>query len=159
MIPKRSGLTYINKMRIIQKMDAEFNNINKLCGKRIMAHAEKHKLLSHDQYGSRKRHQLITCCLNKVCLMDLLRQKRMAGAISMNDLAGCYDRIVHTVAILVLLAFGMEYQTARLLMETLQAAEHSIQTGYGISDPMYGGNDPVPTQGLGQGNGNAPAIW
>ena len=79
MIPKRSGLTYINKMRIIQKMDAEFNNINKLCGKRIMAHAEKHKLLSHDQYGSRKRHQSITCCLNKVCLMDLLRQKGWQG--------------------------------------------------------------------------------
>lgn len=85
MIPKRSGLTHVNKMRIIQLMDAQFNNINKLCRKRIMQHAEAHKLLSNDQYGSRKFHQSITCCLNKVCLMDLLQKKRQAGAISMND--------------------------------------------------------------------------
>ena len=81
-------------------MDPEYNNINKLAGKRIMEVAEKNNLLAKDQYGSRKRHKSSNFCLTKVCLMDILRQKKHAGAISMNDLKGCYDRVVHTVAIL-----------------------------------------------------------
>ena len=93
--------------------------------------------------------------------MDTLRQKKHAGAIGMNDLKGNYDRIVHTVAILVLLSFGIHYDTARMMMEVLQLAEHRIKTGYGVSQHLYGGKkgDPVPEMGLGQGNGNAPTIW
>ena len=75
----------------------------------------------------------------------------------MNDLKGCYDRIVHTVAILVLMAFGVEHTAASMLMETLQLAEHLIKTGFGVSEPLYGNRGLVPEQGLGQGNGNAPA--
>ena len=159
MILKRSGIHTINKMRTIQLMDPEYNNINKLAGKRIMEVAEKYNLLAKDQYGSRKRHKSSNCCLNKVCLMDILRQKKHAGAISMNDLKGCYDRVVHTVAILVLLAFGLNYTAAKLMMEVLQVAEHSIKTGFGVSQPAYGGREEVPEQGLGQGNGCAPALW
>ena len=67
--------------------------------------------------------------------MDILRQKKHAGAISMNDLKGCYDRVVHTVAILVLLAFGLNYTTAKLMMEVLQVAEHSIKQVSGYHNP------------------------
>ena len=91
--------------------------------------------------------------------MDILCQKRRAGAISMNNLKGCYDRIVHIVAILVLMAYGVDHTAAAMLMETLQLAEHSIKTGFGVLEPLYGNNEEVPEQGLGQGNRNAPAIW
>ena len=79
----------------------------------------------------------------------------------MNNLKEYYDRIVHTVAILVLLSFGIHYDTARMIMEVLQLAEHRIKTGYGVSQHLYGGKKggSVPEMGLGQGNGNAPTIW
>ena len=79
----------------------------------------------------------------------------------MNDLKGNYNRIVHTVAILVLLSFGLHYESARFLMEVLQVAEHCIKTGFGVSQPLYRGykKGEAPEMGLGQGNGNAPAIW
>ena len=79
----------------------------------------------------------------------------------MNDLKGNYDRIVHTVAILVLLSFGLHYESTRFLMEVLQVAEHCIKTGFGVSQPLYGGykKGEAPEMGLGQGNGNAPTSW
>ena len=85
-------------------------------------------------------------------------QKRLE-ALGMNDLKGNYDRVVHTVAILVLVSFGLHYGTAKLLFEVLQSAEHCIKTGYGTLQPLYGGDTEDPEMGLGQGNGLAPTVW
>ena len=76
----------------------------------------------------------------------------------MNDAKGCYDRIVHVVAILVLMSYGLSYKSARVLFETLQKADHQIKTGFGVSEVMYG-NDPTLHLGLGQGSGHAPTTW
>ena len=54
------------------------------------------------------------------------------------DAKGCFDRIVHTVAILVLMSFGLCPEHARLAFEILQLAEHCIKTGFGVSDHVYG---------------------
>ena len=55
----------------------------------------------------------------------------------MNDAKGCYDRIVHTVAILVLMSFGLNHTVAQILFQVLQTAEHNIKTGYGVSQTGY----------------------
>ena len=157
---KRSNVFHVDSMRLIQLMDAEYNMCNKTLGKRVLAHAEKAKAVSPDQYGCRKNHTAINACLNKVLLMDGFRQKRQSGAIAMNDAKGCFDRINHTFAILVLMSFGVSAVLARSLFETLQKADHHIKTGYGRSDKAYGNNDePEPHQGIGQGNGLGPTLW
>ena len=104
---KRSNVFHVDSMRLIQLMDAEYNMNNKTLGKRVLAHAEKAKAVSPDQYGCRKNHTAINACLNKVLLMDGMRQKKQAGAIAMNNAKGCFDRINHTYAILVLMSFGV----------------------------------------------------
>ena len=76
----------------------------------------------------------------------------------MNDVKGCYNRIVHTVAILVLMSFGLNHTAARILFQVLQTAEHNIKTGYGVSKTGYGETNP-PAQGSGQGNGLGPTVW
>jgi hypothetical protein len=72
---KRSNVFHVDSMRLIQLMDAEYNMNNKTLGKRVLAHAEKAKAVSPDQYGCRKNHTAINACLNKVLLMDGMRQK------------------------------------------------------------------------------------
>ena len=76
----------------------------------------------------------------------------------MNDARGCFDRIVHTVAILVFMRFGVPAMIARILFGRLQKARHRIKTGFGISEPVYG-DEKVPIQGSGQGNGIASTAW
>jgi hypothetical protein len=86
--------------------------------------------------------------------------KKQAGAIAMNNAKGCFDRINHTFAILVLMSFGVSSVLARSLFKTLQTADHHIKTGYGRSDKAYGNNDEEePHQGIGQGNGLGPTLW
>ena len=45
------------------------------------------------------------------------------------------------------------------MLKTIQEAKHHIVTAFGISDNHFGSNRYPPLQGLGQGNGGAPAGW
>jgi retron-type reverse transcriptase len=68
---------------------------------------KKPKLYLQTNMAARKNHTAINACLNKVLLIDGMRQKKQAGAIAMNNAKGCFDRINHTYAILVLMSFGV----------------------------------------------------
>ena len=73
--------------------------------------------ISPDQYGYRKHHKSINAVLNKVLVNDILRR---ADALRINDAKGCFDRIVHSVAILVLMSFGVTGHMARTMFKVLQ---------------------------------------
>ena len=76
----------------------------------------------------------------------------------MNDAKGCFDRIQHTFAILVLMYYGVAWSLATTLFEVLQKAKHKIKTGYGVSTPVYG-NKESAISSIGQGNGLGPTLW
>ena len=159
-ILKKSNVYDVDKMRLIQLMDAEFNMNNKFIAKQMMSRAEAVGAIPHDQYGSRKHQRAIYAALNKRLTMDIWRQKRQSGAIAMIDAQGCFDRIAHPVGALTMRRFGIPRNCVRSLYSTLQQAHHSIATGFGVSEPQYGGPDQVPpVQGEGQGSGKAPATW
>ena len=105
-ILKRSGEHHVDKMRCIQLLDAEMNMCQNFLGKLAFARAEETKTVQPEQHGSRKNHKAINACLNKQLLMDTFRLKRRAGAIAMLDMKGCFDRMVHTILILVLMSYA-----------------------------------------------------
>ena len=45
------------------------------------------------------------------------------------------------------------------MLKTLQQAKHHIITAFGTSTDSFGAGHYPPLQGLGQGNGGAPAGW
>ena len=100
-------------------MDAEFNMTNKDLGRRALEHAEKANTVAPDQYGCCKKKKAINACLNKLLLNDLVWKTQHCGATAMNDAKCCFDHIVHTVVIMVLLSFGMLLTATRALFETL----------------------------------------
>jgi hypothetical protein len=158
-ILKKAGVYDVEKMRTIQLMHAVFNMNNKKLGRDMMRSAESNNILAREQFGSRKHHQSIIAALNKRLTMDLLRQRRQAGALCSNDAKSCYDRIVHNVASLAIRRTGMPAEPVRSMFSTLQQAAHRVTTAYGISEQTYGTNLAEPYQGVGQGNGAGPAIW
>jgi hypothetical protein len=158
-ILKKAGVYDVEKMRTIQLMHAVFNMNNKKLGRDMMKSAEACNILAREQFGSRKHHQSITAALNKRLTMDLLRQRRQAGALCSNDAKSCYDRIVHNIASLAMRRTGMPAEPIRSMFETLQKAAHRVTTAYGISEQTYGTDLAIPYQGVGQGNGAGPAIW
>jgi hypothetical protein len=158
-ILKKAGVYDVELMRTIQLMNAEFNMNNKKLGRDVMAFAERHEALAPEQFGSRKNHESIMAALNKRLTMDLLRQKRLAGALCANDAKSCYDRIVHNVAVLAIRRLGMAAAPIRSMFETIQRSKHHVSTAFGISEKSYGGQRDPPLQGACQGNGGGPAIW
>ena len=77
----------------------------------------------------------------------------------MNNAKGCYGRIDHNFAILTLMFYGVPWLVAHTLFLVLQRARHSIKTGYSVSKPVYGNDDPNnPMGGIGQGNGIGPSL-
>ena len=158
-ILKKANVFDIHLMRTIQLMNTELNLNNKKLGRDLMARGEECNLIAREQFGSRKQHQSITAALNKRLTMDLLRQKRQAGALCSNDAKSCYDRVVHSVATLSMRRLGCPKEPIKSMFLSLQKAAHRIRTAFGVSDKKYGDDLEDPLQGLGQGNGCGPAGW
>ena len=141
-------------------MNPDFNNTNKIIGRDIMKHAEDQKLIAPEQYGSRKMRSANTQALNKKLVFDCYRMEKLAGAIGSNDAKSCYDRIVHSVAMLSMRRMGYPVQPLISLFSTLQELRQHIRTSAGDSEDFFdGSHTDIPMQGVGQGNGAGPAIW
>jgi endonuclease/exonuclease/phosphatase family metal-dependent hydrolase len=158
-ILKKANVYDIHLMRTIQLMNSELNLNNKKLGRDLMTRGEKSNLIAREQFGSRKKHQSITAALNKRLTMDLLRQKRQAGALCSNDAKSCYDRVVHSIASLSMRRLGAPIEPINSMFKSLQMAAHRIKTAFGVSEKSYGSDRIEPLQGLGQGNGCGPAGW
>ena len=159
-LPKKQGILEADKLRTIVLFEAEFNFLNKVIARRAMKIAENAQALANEQYGSRKNHTAIEQVLNKRLSFDLMRQMKRAGTIVPTDLKGCYDRIVHSVALLCLQRVGIHESEVVCMFTGLQDMEHLIRSAYGTSEMGYN-NDlwVVPMQGICQGHGAGPAIW
>ena len=158
-IEKKAGDFRLSKMRTIQLMNAEAQANNKKAGRAAMHYAESHSLIPAGQCGSRKQHQAIDLALSKRLVWDLLiLQRRAAGWIS-NDAKSCFDRVVHWVAIVAMLRFGLTWRVLSSMFNMLSSATHRVRTGFGDSDKSFHPPSAVPFQGCGQGNGAGPPIW
>jgi hypothetical protein len=161
MLLKQANNFYINKLRAILLFEADFNHNNKRIGRCLMQHAEENQWIALEQYGSRKQVSAIDHCLNKRLSFDIIRQYKHPAAICVNDMKGCYDRIVHSVASICMQRMGMTMGPLRSMFFTLQNLQHFIRSAHGVSTKSFSASEvhPVAIQGIGQGNGAGPQIW
>ena len=100
-------------------MHPEYQINNKNVGRKVLANAEICIEVAEEQNGSRKHHQAGLLLLNKVLVGDIFCLTRYSGCYGMNDTKGCYDRIDHTFAVLVLMYFGVPWHVATMLFRIL----------------------------------------
>ena len=156
MLEKKKGNFRVDKLRAILLYEAQFNMMNKIMGRDVMAAAESLGGVAPEQYGSRKNHSSINLGLNKRLTFDLFRQRKQSGALCSNDAKSCFDRIAHSIASLALQRVGLPPEPIICMFTTIQQLEHKIRTAYGVSTSGFTGKLwAVPIQGVGQGN--APA--
>ena len=83
---------YVNKLRILQLYEADFNTTMKLMrGKRLMGHSEKHGLNGNQLYGSRKGKSTYEALITVRVIHDMARTQRNYLVSIFNDLKGCYE--------------------------------------------------------------------
>jgi hypothetical protein len=161
MLLKQRNNFHVAKLWAILFFEADFNHNNKRLGRTLMNYAEANNWLAPEQYGSRKQVLAIDHCLNKRLLFDIICQFKHPAALCVNDMKGCYDRIVHSVASLCMQRLGMDINPLRSMFYTLQQLEQYIRTAHGMSQISFNASDvhPIAIQGIGQGNGAGPQIW
>jgi len=136
-------------------LDSEFNHSNRALQHEAMQAALRNDCVAIEQY-SRPQRSCIAHALNRRLTADDRQSKRLAWAMAMSDLTGCYDRIIHNAAALVLLRIDLSHAKIHTMFKTIQRMVHRIRTAFGDSERTYGGDDfenwLFAPQGIFQGN-------
>jgi hypothetical protein len=69
-----TGVTLVEKLRIIVLFQGDFNYLNKYIVRHMMKDGEAYEQLAWEQYGSREEKNAIEQALNKVLSFDLIQQ-------------------------------------------------------------------------------------
>jgi hypothetical protein len=107
MLEKIPGISRTNKLRIIQLLEAELNQVLRAAfASNITKLAHTHEgVISEHHYG-RSHRTCISPILNKLLTIQILIQKRTNGIIFDNDTKGCYDRIIIGISIATVRRLG-----------------------------------------------------
>ena len=161
MILKKAGLFNIEKLRTLCLFQADHNHNNKFLGRNLMAHAVKNNAMAKEQFSVIGKRS-ISHALNKTLLFDAIRYQKYCAGHTSCDLKSCFDRIVHTPAMLAARSCGIPKPPLVSFFATLQEVQYHTRTCYGVSEETFGGmesNFSHAPQGAGQGNGAAPQLW
>jgi hypothetical protein len=161
MLEKTAGVIRVEKLRAILLMEADFNFFNGLMfAGRMMRQAEAQGRIPLEIYGSRKNHEAVEVAINRRLVADLLRQKRIPGAIASVDAESCYDRIAHVAGSLCAQNWDVDPEAIRAMLLTIQRMKYFLRTAFGDSDDFFSSLDDILTyQGSCQGNKGSPAFW
>lgn len=159
MIKKKQQEEHISRLRSIVLTEADFNFNNKLLGRSTLKVAEQEKILAKEQYGSRKGRSSIDQALHKRLFYDIARQFRSPAALCSNDAKSCYDRIIHSIAILAYRRYGIAQPPVEGMFRTIQMMKHHFCTAHGDSIFYLENGSFLPFQGSLQGNGASPTTW
>lgn len=162
MILKKAMNFELSKQRTLGLLDTELNQCNKRLQREAIKVALKTDSIAPEQY-SRPGRDCRDHALNRRLTLDARQYERQCFSLAMSDLAGCYDRIVHTAAALALLRLGLKKTTIFAMFDSIQRMTHRVRTAYGDSDITYGGDSYAnwknAPQGVLQGNAAGPVIW
>jgi Reverse transcriptase (RNA-dependent DNA polymerase) len=157
MIPKKTDSLRAENLRTIMLMEADFNMLNKIIGRRIMSNAESANSIAPEQFGSRKNKGSILHALNKQLTVDILRQEKRSYALITLDAKSCYDRIVQPMAALSLKRQGATDNMISAMFDTISMMERCVRTTFGDSELTYK-EESEKFHGILQGNGAGPTI-
>jgi hypothetical protein len=157
LLEKEFGNIYLDKMRAICLMEADFSWLMKLVfAKRMMDQAYDAGIIPSEQFACRGA-QAAHGVLCKVLFCDMVRALHFVAGLSSVDLGNCYDAVSRPNASIAMQALKVPLMTIVLALSVLQTMCFYLRTGYGVSQQGYSDSPDDPTFGLGQGNGMTPS--
>jgi hypothetical protein len=113
---KIPGVSRSDKLRIIQLLEADLNQVLRIAFARSICRlAKEHEgIISKHQYG-RAHKTCMTPVLNKLLTVQLIIQNIIEGIVFDNDAQGCYDRIISGIALACLRQIGYSKNSTRIL--------------------------------------------
>ena len=101
LLPKDTGRSKIHRLRIINTYESEYNLVLKyFWSKQGMKKSESNQWLGNNQTGGRKNFYAVMTGTIDQLIIETHRLTKYPLYIHQDDAMGCYDRIIHSHAIL-----------------------------------------------------------
>ena len=160
LMEKKPGRPMIHKFRAIHIVEGDLQFIAKFFyAHKMIRYAEKHGLISDEQYGGRKNRMAQSVVLNKLCYYNISHQLQMSCAFMDDDARACYDRIVTCLSSAECRKWGLSNNVANFTNKFIEGQKYHVRSAYGISKDSYNYREDSPTQGSGQGLSWAGPRW
>ena len=160
MLEKIQGRPLINKLRIIQLFEADFNAVMKIkISRQLMRDKEVDILLGNDMHGGRQKRTAQQALLTQQLTFNISRQKRLQYSVINLDATKCFDRIYPNLAVITMTKIGSPKGMIVSLAKTLNGMQHRIRTAHGLSTNTISAPHSELWSGVGQGGGASIPIW
>ncbi len=160
MLEKEEGNSRCHRLQILALFESDFNQAKRiLIGRRLLRHMADNKLISNMQYGSVPGKQCLSTVLTKVLGHNHASMTKTTASFIENDAVGCYDRLVNTLVLMLLIKLGLPPSVADCIGATWDEVVHHVKTIYGTSTVTYGSSIETPLYGPGQGSTCGPLFW
>ena len=142
MIEKNKGCAKIDKLRVIQLLEADLNMaLRIIIGRRLMHRAEDRGTIPSSQWGSRPNSSSIDAILIKRLSYDGLALLCHSAVIFNNDCKAAFDRMIPSVGGIALRQLGTRKNAVSTLLQTLQQKQYQVRTSLGISTQAFSNHD------------------
>ncbi len=159
MLEKVPGVPRLDKLRVIQIIEADLNMCLKIIfGCRLIQRAEEIGSIPSTLWGSRPNRSSADCVLLKRLSYDSIRILKMTALAFNNDARAAFDRMVPAVGAIALRRLGASQNAVETLLRILEKMRYQIKTAFGVSDDEFSNlHDWV--LGTLQGSGASPCLW
>ena len=152
MIRKEPNNPKINKLRVLNKLEAEYNLVLKYHWPHQTTHYAEKKNLG--QWGTRPRISANTTALIDELINEIHRLSYRSLATLQNNAATCFDKMIRILSLLCSRLHYVPESVCRLQANALKRMQYKIRTIYGTSTKTYSNSTEIPIYGQGQGTGS-----
>ena len=154
---QKKKVAFIDKLRIIQLFEADFNSALKyVLGRRLLYYSEEQGLNSNQTHGSRPGRSTHDALKINTLTYDIARLDRTTMITLFNDAAGCYDRMRHNLTTITTRHMGCPKSFALCHARVQNTMKHFVKTTAGTLKEYFQASALLNIGGLGQGNGGGP---
>jgi Reverse transcriptase (RNA-dependent DNA polymerase) len=160
MIEKIIGIPRIDKLRVINLFEADFNMLLKIMwARKCVWQMNDRQVINEGQAGSRPGRRAIDVVVQKeMKYLYATTTRTVLGTID-NDAKSCYDRMICNLSMALSYYYGVPRYYCSMLASNLKNSKYSIKTGLGDSTETYQHTNSTPIHGTGQGSCASPALW
>jgi hypothetical protein len=133
-LEKDPGNTRWHRLCILAPFKSDFNQSKCILIAQKLSHRIKdNQMVPGMLFGSRPGRNCHSAVLQKVLSHDIIRLTRKTAAFLVNDAVGCYDRLMTSLLLLILVKIGLPTRVAQSIGNIWDNAIHHIKTIYVMS--------------------------
>ena len=120
----------MENLQTFRLLGTNFKTNNKKLNQDVMLWVGQKDIITEENFGSRNDHHAIELVLEERLALEILHYKKEAIILSSSDAKGCFGGIVHSVAYICLLRWGLPKATVLSILRYIMELTHHILAAF-----------------------------